>query len=47
MITTITSTQGKGENVKNEIERLVLLGVFEVANDQEWGALSLAQPKTK
>ena len=28
---------------KDEVECLVLLGVFEVANDSEWGALSFAQ----
>ena len=32
---------------KNEVERLVLLGFLEVANDSEWGSPSFAQPKPK
>ena len=32
---------------KKEVERLVLIGVIEVANDSEWGSPSFAQPKTK
>ena len=47
MIATITITQGKGENVKNEIERLVLLGVPEVANNSQRGAPYFSQPKPK
>ena len=30
---------------KNEVERLVLLGVLEVANSSNWGAPSFSQPK--
>ena len=33
-----------GEMFKKEVERLVLLGVPEIANDSEWGAPSFAQP---
>ena len=32
---------------KKEVERLVLLGVLDVANDSEWLAPSFAQPKPK
>ena len=32
---------------KKEVERLVLLGVLEVANDSEWLDPSFAQPQTK
>ena len=32
---------------KKEVECLALLGVLEVANDSEWGALSFAQHKPK
>ena len=35
------------EMFKKQVERLVLLGVLEVANDSEWGAPSFAQPKYK
>ena len=35
------------EIFKNEVERLVILVVIEVANDLEWGAPSFAQPKPK
>ena len=35
------------EIFKKEVERLVLLGVFGVANDSEWGATYFAQPKPK
>ena len=33
------------EMFKKEAERIVLLGVLEIANDPEWGAPSFAQPK--
>ena len=32
---------------KNEVERLVLIGVLKIANDPEWGAPSFSQPKHK
>ena len=32
---------------KKEVERLVLLGFLQVANDSEWGSPSFAQPKPK
>ena len=32
---------------KKEVERLVLLGVIELANYSEWGAPSFAQSKPK
>ena len=32
---------------KKEVERLVLLGVLEVANYSEWGSPYFAQPKLK
>ena len=32
---------------KNEVERLVLLGVLKVENDSEWGSPSFAEPKPK
>ena len=32
---------------KKEVERLILLGVIEIANDSEWGGPSFAQPKNK
>ena len=35
------------EMFKKEVERLVLLGVLEVANDSEWGAPSFSQTKPK
>ena len=35
------------EDFFKEVERLVLLGVLEVANDSEWGASSFAQTKHK
>ena len=35
------------KSFKNEVERLVLLGVFKVANDSECGAPSFVQPKPK
>ena len=35
------------EMFKKEVERLVLLGVLEAANDSKWGASSFAQPKLK
>ena len=35
------------EMVKKEAERLVLLGVLEVANYSEWGFPPFAQPKPK
>ena len=33
--------------LKKQVERLVPLGVLEVANDSEYGAPSFAQPKTE
>ena len=33
--------------LKKWVERLVLLGVLQQANDPEWGAPSFAQPKSK
>ena len=33
------------EMFKNDVERLVLIGVLEVENYSEWGDLSFAQPK--
>ena len=35
------------EMLKKEVERLVLLGVLDAANDSEWGSPSFAQPKPK
>ena len=35
------------EMFKKEVERLVLLGFLEAANESEWGASSFAQPKPK
>ena len=35
------------EMFKKEVERLVLVGFLELANDSEWGAQSFAQPKPK
>ena len=32
---------------RKEVDRLVLLGVVEDANDSEWGAPSFAQPNAK
>ena len=45
MFKTICSTKGTQKIVKKEVERLVLLGVFEGANDPEWVGPSFAQPK--
>ena len=47
MLETIPSTKGTWGNVQKEVERLVLLGVLEVANDSEWVSPSFAQPKPK
>ena len=47
MIATITSTKGKGGNVKNEIERLFLIGVPGVVNNSQRGAPYFSQPKPK
>ena len=33
------------EIFKNEVERVFLLGVFEVANDSVWGSSSCVKPK--
>ena len=35
------------EMFKMEVERLVLIGVIEIANDSEWGAPSFVQHKHK
>ena len=35
------------EIFKKEVERLVLLGVLELANDSEWGDPSFVQPELK
>ena len=40
-------TQVPEEMFKKEVEGLVLLGVVEVEDDSEWGALSFALPKPK
>ena len=34
-------------NVKNEVERLVLLGFLDVENDSEWLSPFFVQPKSK
>ena len=35
------------EMFKKEFERLLLLGLLELANDSEWGPPSFSQPKPK
>ena len=47
MLATISSTEGAQDNVQKEVERLVLIGVFDLANDSEWGSTSFAKPKPK
>ena len=47
MFNTISSTKGKRRFKKKEVERSVILGVLEIANDLEWEAPSFSQPKHK
>ena len=47
MFKTIYSTEGTRWIIKNEVERLALLGFLERVNNSEWGSLSFEQPKPK
>ena len=44
---TYTLPKVNEEIFKKEVERLVLLGVLELANDSEWGDPSFVQPEPK